>query len=790
MISSTRENLNGVSLLASGSILAALAVSQPALAQEAGVAEASVDEGVIIVTAQRREEALSKVPVSIQAFDADALKTQLVTSEQDLNALVPGLLVKNGQNSNQLSFSMRGQTLDPFSGTSPAVLTYLNEAPFTGGNTATAFFDFSSVQVLKGPQGTLFGRNATGGAVLYSTPIPGDEVRGYVTARLAERDSIQLQGAVDLPVVPGKLSIRLAGEYTKADGYLTNINTGNTLGDKDTKSGRITIHATPTDRITNTLLFQHSDIGGTEGTGGLYSYYTVGQTSPGGKPLTTTLDVIYGPLQLVGWNGDGPAGPGTWPGGPAGYLAFQRANPFDVWLQYDLPHKAHATFLSNTTEIELNDSLLLKNIFSYTDTFARTPGNLAGSPFGALWLFNFPGSTGLGNGPPGGETFDNEIWTEEVQLQGSAANDRLDYILGFFYSDRTQIDYIPIAVGADLPTPLADIAYHYRIKNKSTAVFGQLTYDITDQLTAAIGGRYSWEKVGIRQRQGGLFFGTPDQSDKLSAPSWTFNLQYQINPDNMVYFAQRGSFRSGNFNGTVVPTGDVNFFKNEKTYDFELGYKYSGSLGDSPTRFNIALYQQTVKNAQHAIYALIGGNPAGFTVNVPRKKVKGVEVDGAIELRDLVTLGFTLAYTDAEFTKNVVNLENLTGTPGDSITFDTYPDTPEWAGSAYVDFQLPVAEDLGEMHLRADVYGQTHTWFSNNGLSVTPGTRIPGYVTAKFRFGWDGIMGSNVSAALYVKNAFDKLHYVSGFVMGGAGGYNTALPGEPRTFGGEVSVKF
>ena len=230
-------------LLAGGATVALLASTAAHAEQADNAAEGqpSATSPEIIVTAQRKEESLAKVPVSVVAFSAETLKTRVVTSEQDLGALVPGLLVKTGQNSNQVSFSMRGQTLDPFSGTSPAVLTYLNEAPLPGGNTASAFFDFSSLQVLKGPQGTLFGRNATGGAVLYSTPTPGNEVGGYFTVRAGERNLFQAQGAIDLPVVTDVLSIRLAGDYTKQDGYLKNINTGNTLGDKDSKSGRITV---------------------------------------------------------------------------------------------------------------------------------------------------------------------------------------------------------------------------------------------------------------------------------------------------------------------------------------------------------------------------------------------------------------------------------------------------------------------------------------------------------------------------------------------------------------------
>ena len=174
-----------------GAALIALSIGAvPAFAQTASEDEAAQDDGTvdIVVTAQRREERLSRVPVSVVAFGAEALQERNINSEQDMGSLVPGLQVKNGQNSNQLSFTLRGQTLDPFSGTSPAVLTYLNEAPYTPGNTATAFFDLGSVQVLKGPQGTLFGRNATGGAVLYSTPMPGDVFSGYVTGRVAERD--------------------------------------------------------------------------------------------------------------------------------------------------------------------------------------------------------------------------------------------------------------------------------------------------------------------------------------------------------------------------------------------------------------------------------------------------------------------------------------------------------------------------------------------------------------------------------------------------------------------------
>jgi len=767
------------------------AAGQGAGGQETVAAEQGQDQD-IVVTAQRREESLSKVPVSVSAFNAETLQQRVITREQDLAALVPGLTVKNGQNANQLSFTMRGQTLDPFSGASPAVLTYINEAPFTGGNTSTAFFDFSSLQVLKGPQGTLFGRNATGGAVLYGTTQPGNDFGGYVTLRGGERNMYQMQGAIDIPLIPDKLLVRVAGDHMSSDGYLRNANTGHTLGDTDATSGRITIVLKPSDSFKNVTVAQYSKFGGSEGAGGLFSYHKCGETN-NGYALTATLDCVYGPNSpFAPTLGDGPRGPGTWPGATAGYLAWQQQHPFDVWLTYDLPHKAHTSFVTNTTTIDVSDTLTVKNIFSWGESFARTPGILSGSPFNSLDLFNF---SGLGNGPPGGETFTTRRWSDELQLQGKGLDDRLNYIVGVFFDSKTQTDYIPVVVGAELSPPLADIAYYYTDKDKSKAVYAQGSYKLTDALTVTLGGRYTWESVGLHQNPGSLFTlagmpTPPIQARDLSAPSWTFSLQYQISPNNMVYFSQRGSFRSGNFNGAVVPYGDLNYFGNEYTHDFELGYKFNGHLAQLPAHFNIALYQQDVMNAQHAVYALVGGNPAGFTVNVPKKRIRGVEADGDIRLAHWLRFGFAGAYTSAKYTSNIVDLSKQTGIPNYKIPFDSYPDTPEWTGSFYADVTLPVPQSLGEMTLHADSFSQTSTFFSSNYGTITPRTKLPGYTTANVRLSWNEIMGSRVSLGVYVKNVFEKFYYQSGYVEGASGGFNTAIPGEPRTFGAELSVKF
>lgn len=779
-------------------LLGTSAYAQTAAAEEQAADAPSPAASVsdIVVTAQRREESLSKVPLSVAALSADTLQTRVVTKEQDLAALVPGLIVKNGQNQNQLSFTMRGQTLDPFSGASPAVLTYLNEVPFTGGNSASAFYDFSSVQVLKGPQGTLFGRNATGGAVLYASTKPGEDFGGYATIRAGERDLIQVQGAIDIPVIPDKLLVRIAGDYQKQDGYVKNLITGNTLGDVDTKSGRLTVVFRPTETIENTTVFQYSKFGGTEGNGQLYSYYPVGSTQTSSQTgitynLTSTLDLLYGQGLFPGV-GDGPPGPGTFPGAVAGYLAWQRANPYETYLSYDLPHDAHSYFLSNTTEIELNDNLTLKNIFGFQKTFARTSGILSGSPFASLDLYN---TSGAFTGPPGGQVFRNKSISEEIQLQGDAADGKLEYIFGGFYNYATKEEGIPVIVGGELAVPAGQVLYHTRGTSRSRALYGQASYDLSDAVVEGLkftaGARYTWETVGMTPYEDHAFFvGFPKEKTTLKAPSWVGTLQWQINPRSQIYFTQRGSFRAGNFNGAVVPYNLANFFKNEYTHDFELGYKFSGTVLGHGAHFNIAAYKQIVKNAQHSLYAVVAGAPSAFTVNVPQAEVKGVEIDGDIMPTDWLKLGFSGAYTDAKYTKNIVDLSVQTGTPGFVVPFDSYPDAPKWSGSVYFDLTLPVPSNIGDVHFRMDSFSQTYSYFSNNNFSITPQTRIKGYTTVAARLSWNEIMGSDLSFAVYAKNLFKEQYYQSGYVLGASGGLNTVIPGEPQTFGAELTMKF
>jgi iron complex outermembrane receptor protein len=188
------------------------AMAQSASADAAADAATANPTGEIIVTAQRRAEALERTPVAISVVSGDALAKRAIVTEADLQAASPGLIIRAGYNSNQLNYALRGQSLDAFSDTRPGVLPYFNEIQLDGvGGGSSAFYDLQSVQVLKGPQGTLFGRNSTGGAVLFTSVKPDENFGGYFSGRVGNYKSYQLEGALNVPLAGDRVLARVAG---------------------------------------------------------------------------------------------------------------------------------------------------------------------------------------------------------------------------------------------------------------------------------------------------------------------------------------------------------------------------------------------------------------------------------------------------------------------------------------------------------------------------------------------------------------------------------------------------
>lgn len=760
----------------------------PATPTKAGVEE-------VVVTARRREEKLEHVPAAISVLGAKQLAERNVVTQSDLQTNVPGLTLRETQGSNSLTYSLRGQTIDNFTGSATAVVPYFDEVQlFTGG--ANTFFDLQSIQVLKGPQGTLFGRNATGGAVLFTTAQPKDDLDGYLTVRTGSYSLREVLGAVNVPIVSDKALLRVAFDLVDRDGYQKNLYNGEELGVVDRQSVRASLLLRPTDDLQDTLVVEADHAGGNSTANRLYAVNPCGATN-GGFALNCTAALLFSPLA------DTVYGPGTWaaylkahPGlNPGGILAYfqQNAPKLGFWDADEASpvfHKEWDYRLVNTTTYDLTSDVQLKNIFGVSSTSTRDEGSSNGSPY---LVFT---SENLNTGEYGNNT-DQFAYSEEFQVQGKALNQALTYIAGAYYQNSDANTLYP-QVYFDLAPlgPPSSVDNAFEIFDRTEAIYAQGTYNFAgiglDRLNFTGGYRYSWEQFTMDQRAESVF-GPADQSVNFSNPSWTLGMSYQLTNDLLLYVEGRRSWRSGGLNGTAPPVtvsaaGGGNLFQPEYTRDVEVGAKFAGLVAGLPAHLNVAAYNQWIDNVQRAEFPVPPGRQQSIavTINVPAAEVTGLEVDAAIRPFRWLDLGVAGALTDARFVQG----QNSALIFGQLFVFNPYADTPRASGSAYATVTLPTPDRWGVMDLHGDIYGQTSMFFSNNNSTITPGTKLPGYGLVNLRYDWRNIYGSRFSFAAYVKNLLDKQYYAGGFALGASLGIDTAAIGLPQMAGVELTYRF
>jgi len=253
---------------AAGSAMALLGALAPlGLAHAQTVPEEAPGLGnEIIVTARKREETLQKVPVAVSAFTGEGLRQKNITNIYDIAANVPGLAVRSGAaERGTVDFFIRGQ--GSTANSPPSVITYFGEAPAYTSllGSDIEFYDIGSVQVLKGPQGTLFGRSATGGAVLLGPQRPTNKIEGYVTVRAGSYNMHELNGALNIPLIPDVLKMRFSGSVERRDGFFKNTNGFRDQDDRHREGYRLQLDFTPSPVFEDLFMFygQHVNEGST-----------------------------------------------------------------------------------------------------------------------------------------------------------------------------------------------------------------------------------------------------------------------------------------------------------------------------------------------------------------------------------------------------------------------------------------------------------------------------------------------------------------------------------------------
>ena len=807
--------------------VAGMAIAIPAYGQTAPTASVGTprpadapDPGAvadIIVTAQRRDESLSRTPVSVAVVSADTLEKAHIVTEQDLRIVTPGLQIRSGSNSNQINYSLRGQSQDPFSNVRPGVLPYINEVQIGGQGGASAFYDLQSVQVLKGPQGTLFGRSATGGAILFTTAKPTDEFGGYISGLYGNFNAAKIEGALNVPIVGDQLMARVAGFYRSQDGYQYNLYDDQRSGNQKQYGGRFSLTAKFGPDIRNDFVidYLHSGSQNTSGVlAGLVPYTGVGAPYipiallySGTATATATLTGECTLQAFAGFPGACPpvnpavagfyssyfSDPHHPANGIAGQLADQQARgPYIINSDSANVFRTNNVIVTDTTAFDVAPNTQIKNIFGFTKIVSFVAQETDGTPYSAS------SSPVASAGPtPGQGLYSNTRQiSEELQVVGKGLASRLDYVVGFYFSDehattRQQSAFFDVVFGGLYQTN------DFTILNRTYAGYGQGTYKLNDAgLAVTVGARYTSERVGIEVLPADtsrIALGDPapagysyDQHTTYDRLSWTIGLQDQVDPDLLLYAVNRRAFKSGGYNGIVQPKiggADVagDSYLAERVTDVEIGEKFSGRVAGLPARLNVALYYGWIDNSQRAAFTVVNGGPAGLTVNVPTGDTYGAEVDGQIRPTRWLTVGGSANYTHATFgsTPVIVN--------GQSQIFDQVPDTPRFSGSLFTDVTVPIQGNLsGFVH--GDVYDQSAS-FTTPRSANSVGARIAAYTLANFRVGVENeTAGWSLTANL--KNAFNRVYYVGGVATGEIYQINLLIPGEPRTFTVEARFKF
>ena len=649
--------------LAASTALTGLAA--PAFAQATPAAsEEDASNQPILVTARRREENLIDVPIAITAISGDQLAAQGAMDITALAETVPNVTLEPSRATNStLTAFIRGVgQQDPVSGFEQGVGIYLDDVFLNRPQAAVLdIYDVQRIEVLRGPQGTLYGRNTVGGAIKYVTRRLGDVA--HLAARATYGSYNQADGVLTASTPIGSGVVRIGGSVARLtrDGFGTNLTTGLDNYDKNIWAGRSTIE------VHGNGIFAR-----------LSGDYTRDKSNPrGGHRLIPSLLTLAPVLANVYDTRGGLNDP-----------------------KQDVEAYGGSLFL----EAEPVDGLTFRSITSLRKDDTATP-------------IDFDALPSVDVDVPG--VYKNKQFSQELQLLVSKGN--FNGLVGFYYlnaSALTQFDVRLFTTFAGLTGfTSADIG------TDTMAGFADFTYDFTEQLSLSLGGRYTWDKrTGVILRQNylgggspvfggaGVPFGAPGTNFRGSNTFTNFtpqaSLSFKPNPDNTLYASFSQGFKGGGFDprGAGVNAPDTDgipglsdaeiaaflSFRPESVNSYEIGYK--AQLFDRKLTLAVAGFRMDYTDVQipGSLACVIGGLPSfcGVVTNAGKARMQGFEFESKLRLGAL-TLSGSLGYIDAKFLKYVANIG---GVPTDVAPFRKVQNTPAWTGSASASYAVPVGE--------------------------------------------------------------------------------------------------
>ena len=712
---------------------AAIAFAAPAAAQsqQDTVASQDAEDEVIVVTARRREERLIDVPVAVSAFSGEALEERGALDITDIAQSVPNVTLEASRATNStLSAFIRGiGQQDPVSGFEQGVGIYLDDIYLNRPQAAVLdIYDVERIEVLRGPQGTLYGRNTIGGAVKYVTKRLPLEPSFKARATYGTYD--QAEGVVTASLPMGDL-VRVGGSVARLSrgGFGENLTTGLENYNKDIWAGRLSL-----------------EVGGYDEPGFIrvQGDYTKDKSNPrGGHRLI----------------------PGLASGAPV------LDNVFDTRGALNDPEQEVESYgVSMHAELELSDALMFRSISAFRKDDSYTPIDFDALPAVDV---DVPGA------------YLNEQLSQEFQLlydNGGA----LTGLLGFYYLDAKADTLFDVRIFTTFPGLTAYT--QAEVDTETYAVFGDFTFDLSEQLSISVGGRYTWDERSayiLRQNYlgggspifggAGVPFGGPstdfDGSREFKKFTPRASISFMPTPDHNIYASYSKGFKGGGFDprgvGANAPAATPGAptdeevaaflsFAPEQVDSYEVGYK--GDLGMLSIAAAAFYADYTDVQIPGSVACTVAGLPSfcGVVSNAGKATFKGLELEATARFGGGFNLSGSLGYIDAQYDEYITNIGN---TPTDVADFRVVQNTPEFTGNLTASYDTDLGG--GDLYLGASVsYRSKTTQFE----IPNPYIDQDGYALVDASIKWTA-PGGNWSLGLYGKNLLDKEYKTSGYTF-------------------------
>ncbi len=751
----TRTNLKQTTIISSlGASLFWLASTGGALAQTEAEENASsqgiaVDE--IVVTARRQTETLQRVPLAVSAFGSDELFDNHIENLGDLQSHVPNLSLHVGDASNAVIYLRGVGQIDSISFNDPGVGVYIDDVYM--GRAQGSFLevlDPQRVEVLRGPQGTLYGRNTIGGAVKFVSARPTDEFEGYVDLGIGNFDQRSAKLSASGPLIDGVLRGKVAIAHSQRDGFTDNLFDGQDDFDKDTTAWRASLLLTPKDDL---------------------SFYLVADGSDN-SPDRSRSPHKETPIFSV----------------PSGVFIQPTSDPFVVDVNFNTLESLETFGVALTAEYDWND-FIIKSITSYREMDYRTKIDLDGTRDSSFGIYDFE---------------DQDQFSQELQL--NYTGERFSFVSGLYYFKEEDLTFagaiapdffVFLPVIGVFPFPIINAGERIQT-NTSKAVYAQFDFTATEDLSVTLGARYTKEKKEV-QAAGEEFFGTgittPEQMEAVfgtgvgfgrtsfvAEDTWEsfspkIGVDYQATSDVLVYASASRGFKSGGFNGRL--TNRAQPFEPETLWSYEAGMK--STFAERRVLLNTAVFYSDYEDFQLSRFTAdpVSGTFVSVFDNAGKAVIWGVEAEMQARVTENFSIDANAGYLDSQYSDLLGDFDI------DVSDQRSLVNAPKWTGRAGFTYDHQLGS-MGELSIGSAVSyrSKTHLTVSSSEVLAQEGFAL---LEASIRF---TSADERWTVLISGQNLTDEEYREHGFDLSAAPGVQLGYYGAPRTVSANVRFNF